>query len=112
MNLDVLQFVIDEEHWIFTDAVIASQSNLGMAIGVAKILLAHGGDTSVLKGKQNYVYKTCIEPIFTVACQGIYGEDTCTGNGWVDDESLFLSYQEDHFLCQHCRYDAAKHTEE
>ncbi|MBI9092452.1 MAG: hypothetical protein JEZ12_24815 [Desulfobacterium sp.] len=106
MDLDVLQYVIDNEHEHLIEAVESSGSKMETAVGVGKLLLANNGDLNVLKGRQNYVYKTCIEPVFTVGCDGIYGDDTCTGNGWVDEESLFLSYQEEEFLCQHCRFDA------
>jgi len=106
MDLEVLQFVVDTEHEHLKDAVSGTGSSLEAALGVAQFLLANKGDTSLLKGKQNYVYEKCIEPIFHVACDGIYGDDTCTGSGEVDEESLLTSYQEDEFLCQHCRYDA------
>jgi hypothetical protein len=108
MDLDILQFVIDNEHEHLVDAVSSSGSSMEAAIGVAKLLLANNGDRSVLKGKQVYVYKKCIEPIFHVACEGIYGDDTCTGDGMMDEESLLMSYQEDRFLCQHCRFDAER----
>lgn len=106
MDLEVLQFVIDTEHEHLIEAVSGTGSSLEATHGIAQLLLANNGDTSILKGKQNYVYEKCIEPIFHVACDGIYGDDTCTGNGVLDEESLLMSYQEDEFLCQHCRFDA------
>jgi len=108
MNLDVLKYVIDNEHEHLEELVVESNTSLGAAVGVGKILLANNGDTSVLKGNQVYVYEKCIEPLFKVACHGIYGEETCAGNGFVDDESLLMSYQEDEFLCQHCRFDSER----
>jgi hypothetical protein len=112
MNMEVLQYVIDNEHEHLIDAVEESGTTIEAAVGVGKLLLANNGDLNVLKGKQKYVYEKCIDPVFTVACDGIFGDDTCTGNGWVDEESLFLSYQEDNFLCQHCRFDIGRIAEE
>ncbi len=108
MDLEVLQYVIENEHENLVAAVDNSGSSLNAAIGVAKLLIANKGDTSVLKGKQIYVFEKCIKPIFEIACNGIYGDDTCTGNGFIDEESLLISYQEDEFLCQHCRFDSER----
>ncbi len=108
MNIEVLQYVIDNENTRLSDAVSESGTTMEAAIDVAKVLLANNGDASVLKEKQNYVNEKCIEPLFKIPCEGIYGEGTCTGDGMVDEESLLLCYQEDRFLCQHCRYDAER----
>jgi hypothetical protein len=108
MNIKVLQYVIDYEHEHLLDAVAGSRTSLEVATGVAKLLIANNGDPTVLKGKQLDVYEECIKPVFIVACSGINGDDTCSGTGWVDGESLLISYQEDEFLCQHCRFDAQR----
>lgn len=105
MNIEVLQYVIDNESGRLFDTVSESGATMDAAIGVAKLLLANNGDTSILKGKQIYVYEKCIEPLFHISCEGIYGEGTCTGDGMVHEDSLLLCYQEDSFLCQHCRFD-------
>ncbi|MEW8266770.1 MAG: hypothetical protein AB2731_11565 [Candidatus Thiodiazotropha sp.] len=108
MNIEVLKYIIDYENSRLNDLVSESSTSMDAAIGVAKILLANNGDTSVLKGKQTYVFERCIDPLFHISCEGIYGEGTCTGDGMVDEESLLLCYQEDMFLCQHCRFDKDK----
>ncbi|MBB1268948.1 hypothetical protein [Shewanella sp. SR44-3] len=110
MDLEILEFVIQNEHRHLAEAVAQSRSNLDAAIGVAKFLLGHGGDISQLKGGQIYVYEHCIKPIFSVPCEGVFGEDTCTGNGFVDEESLMGCYIEDDFQCQFCQHDASRMT--
>lgn len=112
MNLGVLEFAVGQEHQLLLDAVDESNTSLDAAIGVARKLIAEDGDLSVLSEKQLYVYRSCLEPLFSVPCDGLYGDDTCIGNGWIDDESLLMSYEDDEFLCQHCRYDSEKHADE
>jgi len=108
MDLEILKYAIDNEHPILLDAVAHSKSSLDAAIGVARILIAKKGDISQLKGKQIYVYEHCIKPIFSVSCEGVFGEDTCTGNGFVDEESLMGCYIEDEFKCQFCQHDSSR----
>jgi len=108
MNLVVLNYVIENKHERLADSVTQANTSFDAAVGVGKLLLAHNGDPSVLMGNQVYIYEKCILPLFKVACHGVFGEETCTGNGFVDDESLLLSYQEDEFLCQHCRFDSER----
>ena len=109
MDLEVLEFVLESEHELFDQLVDQSRTTMSAATGVAKKLIGNGGNLEELSDKQFYVYEKCIEPLFTVPCSGVYGEGTCTGNEYVDDESLLMSYQEDHFLCQHCRFDSERH---
>ena len=111
MDLEVLEFVLDNGHENFINAIKNSHSNYEVASSVGEMLLASKGDVSKLKGNQIYVYEKCIAPIFKVPCEGIYGKGTCTGNRFVDDESLSMSYQEDDFLCQHCRNDREQHKD-
>ena len=46
-----------------------------------------------------------------VQCEGVFGKDTCKGNGFIDDESLLIPYMDDEFLCQLCRHDRDKNRE-
>lgn len=109
MNLDVLRHVIETKHEHLKEAVQNSETSLEAAIGVARLLIANNGDLSVLKGRQSYVYETCIKPLFIVPCDGVIGpvEDgsTCNGDGFVDEESLLGCYIEDDFRCQICQFD-------
>jgi hypothetical protein len=110
MDLNVLEFVIDKDHDHLIEAVADSSSTLDAAIGVAKFLIANKGDLSLLKGKQNYVYETCLKPVFRVPCEGLIGDvedgDSCSGDGFVDEDLLMQCYQDDDFRCQLCRYDS------
>jgi hypothetical protein len=108
MDLEILKEATENNNEHFLDIVKLSKTSQDAAEGVAKLLLANDGDQNVLKGKQQYVYESCIAPLFNVDCEGIFGEGTCTGDEKVDEPSLLLSYQEGNFLCQHCRYDAQK----
>lgn len=115
MNLEVLDFLLDNEHLIedkATDSGLESQAS----IGIAKLLSANKGDLTRLKAKQTYHYEKVLQPLLeNVSCEGTIGiiededgnwVDTCNGNGVVDDESLYQSYLDEDFKCQICRYDA------
>ena len=116
MDLNVLKFVIDNEHEHLIEAVEDSGSTLDAAIGVAKFLIANNGNLSLLKGKQNYVYEKCLEPIFRIPCEGLIGDvddgGSCNGDGFVDEESLMGCYIEDDFRCKFCRSDAERMYDE
>lgn len=117
MNLEVLDFLLDNESYIEKMA-----SNVGVdssaSIGIAKLLKANAGDLSILKGHQNYHYDRVIKPLLeNVQCEGPIGiiDDgegnwvtSCVNGGIIDDESLYQSYLDEDFKCQICRYDAEK----
>ncbi|SHI04601.1 hypothetical protein SAMN02745124_03451 [Desulfofustis glycolicus DSM 9705] len=105
MNLEILRIAIENEHWLLKSAVSESSTTMEAAIGVGRLLLSNGGDTSVLSSRQTYVYESCIKPLYDVDCQGVFGPDTCTGSGKVDEETLPTAWEEDDFRCQHCRHD-------
>lgn len=119
MNLEVLQFLLDNPNYI---EEMAESSNLdsGASVGIVKLLLGNDGDLNVLKGKQIYHYENVIRPLLEeVQCEGPIGmiDDeegnyvtSCVNGGVVDDESLYESYIEEDFKCQTCRYDAEKMT--
>jgi hypothetical protein len=74
---------------------------------VAEFLVGNDGDVSLRSSKQQYHYDYPIEPLIeNVPCGGVFGDDICTGNGVIDDESLLGCYLEDNFLCQLCRFDS------
>lgn len=115
MNLEVLDFLLINEHYIEEKA---NEANLdsNVSIVIAKLLAANNGELSTLKGKQTYHYDKVFKPLMEqVPCCGAIGMiededgnfvDTCTSGGVIDDDSLFQSYQEEDFKCQNCRYDA------
>ncbi|MFC1503725.1 hypothetical protein ACFL53_05250 [Pseudomonadota bacterium] len=115
MNLEVLDFLLDNESYIEERANDANL-DLQASIGIAKLISANKGDLSVLKGKQVYHYEKVLKPLLeNVPCEGVMGMieddegnlvDTCTSGGVIDDESLYQSYLEEDFKCQICRYDA------
>ncbi|MBG0581740.1 hypothetical protein I4O65_18705 [Enterobacter kobei] len=107
MNIEVLRFLEHDGRQHVEELVAPTKYDSDATFAVIKILIANDGNEAALSDKQKFHLKTFIEPlIYGVRCSGIYGEDTCTGDGFVDDESLLMSYQEDDFMCQHCRYDA------
>ncbi|WP_155960939.1 hypothetical protein [Klebsiella aerogenes] len=110
MNIEVLQYLERDGREHVEELVSKTKYDSNATFAVMKILIAEGGNVESLTDKQKFHLKTFIEPlIYGVPCSGIYGEDTCTGDGFVDDESLLISYQEDDFKCQHCRYDSERH---
>lgn len=113
MNLELLDYLLNDGAHYIEDIVNLTKYDLTAATGVGAILLANGGDVEILSPKQNFHYKKFIQPLIeNVPCDGIYGPGTCTGDDFVDEESLITSYQENNFICQHCRYDQGKHESE
>ena len=117
MNLEVLEFLLDNESYI-EDMAKDAKVDSNASVGIVKLLLANKGDLSILKGKQTYHYENVIKPLLeNVQCEGPIGmiddEDgnwvtSCVNDGVVDDESLYQSYLEEDFKCQICRYDSEK----
>lgn len=115
MNLEVLGFLLENDR-----IVEESAENVGLdesiSIGIGRMLIANNGDLDELSSNQMYHYQQVLQPLLeNVSCDGVMGMmetddgdwvDTCNGDGVVDDESLFMSYLEDDFKCQICRYDA------
>lgn len=111
MDMEILKFVLENEHLHFTDTV--PDSDFSKVTGIAKLLIDNEGDLSSLSEKQQYVIKPLLDAVFNVPCHGVFGSnddgtDTCTGTGLVDEESLMGCYFEDDFKCQFCQYDAEK----
>ncbi|UYF57253.1 hypothetical protein M2R49_08895 [Citrobacter amalonaticus] len=107
MNIDVLQYLERDGREHVEQLVGRTQYDSNATFAVIRILIAQNGNEEVLSERQKFHLREFIEPlIYGVPCTGNFGEDTCTGNGFVDDESLLMSYQEDDFKCQLCRYDA------
>jgi hypothetical protein len=117
MNLEVLEFLLDNENYIEEMAKGANVDS-GASVGIVKLLKANDGDLSILKGKQTYHYEKVIKPLLEgVQCEGPIGmiddedgnwDTSCVNGGVVDDESLYQSYLEEDFKCQICRYDSEK----
>ncbi|EGQ7763271.1 TPA: hypothetical protein ACVOZB_004686 [Vibrio diabolicus] len=117
MDLEVLQFLLDNERIIEESAADAGLDE-SISIGIGRKLIANDGDLEELSSKQMYHYQQVLQPLLeNVSCDGVMGMmetddgdwvDTCNGDGVIDDESLLISYQEDDFKCQICRYDAEK----
>lgn len=115
MNLEVLDFLLDNEKYI-EDLAKEVKVDSNASVGIAKLLQANAGDSSVLKGNQIYHYENVIKPLLEgVLCEGPIGmieddegnwDTSCVNGGIVDDESLYQSYLEEDFKCQICRHDA------
>jgi hypothetical protein len=113
MNLELLGYLLNDGVHHIEELVNITKYDLTPATGVGAILLANEGDIEKLSPKQKFYYEKFIKPLIeNVPCEGIYGPGTCTGTDFVDDESLLISYQEENFLCQHCRYDQGQHEAE
>lgn len=106
MNVSVLTYIIENlPEEIERNAQRASY-DYSIALGVAKFIIHNDGNISILSDKQKFYYEKFIKPLLEdVQCEGVFGENTCTGNRLVDDESLLISYMDGEFLCQFCRYD-------
>ncbi len=114
MNLEVLAFIVDSAPEKIEELAGSEKVDSAASIGVAKALIGNGGNVEALSAKQKFHYENCIAPLIeNVACDGVIGyhedgSDTCSGNGYIDEESLLASYMEDDFKCQLCRYDSEK----
>ncbi len=117
MNLEVINHLIDNEHYIMEKAADCGLDG-SISLIVAQILRDNNGELSSIKGKQIYHYENVIRPLLEeVVCEGPIGfvededgnyESSCINGGIVDDESLYQAYLEEDFKCQTCRYDAEK----
>lgn len=109
MNLDVLKHLVKNDPETITRGV-QKKHDPKAALGVANFLIGNNGDVEKLSPKQRYYWTRYIRPLIEdVPCEGVFGDgEVCTGNGFVDDESLLLGYQDDSLLCQVCRYDRDK----
>ena len=117
MNLEVLEFLLDNESYIEEMAKSANVDS-SASVGIAKLLQGNDGDLSSLKGKQTYHYENVIKPLLEgVQCEGPIGmiededgnwDTSCVNGGIVDDESIYLSYLEENFKCQICRHDSER----
>ena len=115
MNLEVLEFLLENESYIKKMAVKAN-ANSNSSFGVLRFLIANSADASLIKGDQYYHYRNIIKPLLdNVQCVGSAGmrEDengdkhsTCVNGGIVDDEVLYQSYVDEDFKCQTCRHDS------
>ena len=113
MNLEALKWIIDNRVELIEENADGTKYNSGTTVGIAKFLLGNQGDLDSLSPPQKYHYTEFIMPLIeSVPCEGVYGEDTCTGNGFIDDESLVGCYIEDEFQCQLCRDDSERISSE
>ncbi|HHX8536176.1 TPA: hypothetical protein ACVO0U_003060 [Vibrio alginolyticus] len=118
MNLEVLQYLVDDAPHYLEENAQARNLDVGASIGIARRLLGNDGDITELSPAQLYHYDNVIKPLIeNVSCDGVLGEmedddgnwfSTCNGDGSIDDESLLMSYQEEDFKCQICRFDAER----
>ncbi|EGQ8490968.1 hypothetical protein GTP20_23820 [Vibrio alginolyticus] len=119
MSLEVLGFIFDNCPEKIEELAEGSKvKNVDVSLRLAG-LLGHGDITlEELTEAQVYHYEKSMRPLIeNVPCDGVLGiienddgeyVDTCNGNGYIDEESLLISYQEDDFKCQICRFDAER----
>ena len=109
MDLRALEYIINNRLELIEERVSGTRYDPNAAIGVAKLVFANKGDISKLSRAQTYYFQEFVNPLVErVPCDGIFGEDTCMGGGFIDDESLLSCYIEDDFLCQICRHDSER----
>ncbi|WP_447875151.1 hypothetical protein [Serratia fonticola] len=106
MEFEVLRHLErDGEHHV-QQIVSKTKYDYIYTLGVIRQIIGDGG-IEKLTSKQSFHYENFIKPLIeNVTCEGVVGPGTCTGDGFVDDESLYISYLEDDFKCQFCRHDA------
>lgn len=117
MYLEILRILIVNKN-ILEEKSKEVHLDSGVLVGIVKKLIGNDGDLSQLSSKQIFHYNNVIKPLIErVPCSGVMGfvqtengkwHDTCNGDGVIDEESLFISYQEDDFKCQICRFDSDK----
>lgn len=99
MNILVLKFLVEERQHLIEERLVGTKYNSAATIGVAKLLIGNGGDTSVLSAAQLYHYEAFIKPLLFVECEGPMGyidddmqRTSCVHGTHIDDESLLLCY--------------------
>ncbi len=113
MNIEVLSHIVNNSVELIERLADENGLDCSASVGVAKLLIGNNGNISELSPRQKHHYEKCIQPLIEdVPCEGVIGPveegSTCSGNGYIDDESLLGCYLEDDFKCQLCRYDSEK----
>jgi hypothetical protein len=107
LELEVLKHIVSNNPQYIEELAEQNKLDESASVGIARAIIGYDGDISKLKPNQNHHYEKCIKPLLEdVPCDGVFGPDTCTGTGYVDDDSLLISYMSGDFMCQHCRFDA------
>lgn len=109
MDIQLLRYLVnDAEERI--DELTPNEQTQQAALGVGRQLIGNGGQLDNLTPNQRHTYESYLQPLMEdVSCGGMLGDqESCNGNGVIDQEDLLLCYQEDEMRCQICRYDAAK----
>lgn len=112
MDIQLLRYLVnDAEERI--DELTPNDQAQQAALGVGRQLIGDGGQLGNLTQNQRYTYESYLRPLMEdVPCDGMLGDqESCTGNGVIDQEDLLLCYQQDEMRCQICRYDAEKWDE-
>lgn len=116
MSLEVLGFIVDNcPEKIEKLAEENNVKNVDASLRLAELLVRGKIAFEDLTKPQEYHYENAMRPLIeNIPCNGVLGiiengdgeyVETCNGNGYVDEESLLISYQEDDFKCQICRFD-------
>lgn len=116
MPLEVLQFISENcPEKIEELAEARGVRNVDVSLRLARLLSQGELSIDELTEAQMYHYNQTMRPLIErVSCDGVLGMienengeyiDTCNGDGYIDEESLLISYQEDDFKCQICRFD-------
>lgn len=114
MNLEVLNHLIHNDVERIEALATYKKLDATASVGIAKFVSAQNGDVTSLSGRQTFLFDTAVRPLIqNVRCEGVIGlledgSDSCVNDSIIDDESLLLSYIDDDFKCQQCRYDAQK----
>lgn len=109
MNLNALSEILTNQVEILEESANDNGVDVETILGVARDAAANGYDQ--LTDKQKYRFDQTIRHLIEdVECdgyQGLYGEDDPICEAILDDDDLVECYQEDNFLCEDCRADAA-----
>jgi hypothetical protein len=117
MSLEVLELIFNNcPEKIEQLAEENKVKNVDVSLRLADLLGRGKKTLEELTDAQMYHFEKTMRPLIeNVPCDGVLGiienddgeyVDTCNGNGYIDEESLLISYQEDDFKCQICRFDA------
>ena len=118
MNLAALDHIVKNNPELIEENVPA-KTDSATTVGIAKLVVANGGNVDALTDKQRFHFDSYILPLIeNVACDGVFGpdmengEDDCVGSGRIDDEDLEGCYIMDEMLCQECQYVSNKMHED
>ncbi|WP_442801465.1 hypothetical protein [Serratia rubidaea] len=105
MNLEALDYIVNNEPDLIRGSAVISKVNSNAAEGIAKKVVAEGGDED-LSPAQKHVFDRAVRPLIeNITCAGNwnrYDDDPQCGNP-IPESQLYDYYANDETLCESCQ---------